>query len=141
MAAVDWLPHLNAVLNGAIAALLVAGYVAIRRGRRRLHPRLMVTAVAIGACFLASYVVQTWLAGHRRFPGDDWVRTLFLVVLGTHTALAVTVVPLLARLLYLAAGGRLPAHRRLARIALPIWLYVATTGVLIYWMNNHLRPV
>lgn len=136
----ELLPHLSGLLNAVVAALLLAGFVAIRRGHRRLHPRLMLSAVAAGVVFLACYGLQVALVGHRRFPGDDAVRTLFLVVLGTHTALAVTVPPLVLATLYLAWRGDHARHRRLARVTFPVWSYVAVTGVLIYILNNHVRP-
>lgn len=134
------LPHLNGALNAAIAILLLAGWVAIRRGRRDVHPRLMLAAFGLGCVFLALYVAQTALAGHGRFPGDDWVRTAFVVVLGSHTLLAVATVPLVLRTLQLAARRRFAEHRRIARVAFGVWLYVASTGVVIYWMNNQVRP-
>lgn len=134
------LPHANGALNAAIAALLIAAFAAIRQGRRALHRRLMLSAVSLGVVFIALYVVQTALLGHQRFPGDDWVRTLFLVVLSTHTVLAVAVVPLVARALQLGIRGRLAEHRRIVRITYPVWLYVALTGLFIYWMNNFVRP-
>lgn len=141
MGAPTWLPHLNGALNAVIAALLVAGYAAIRTGRRRLHPRLMLAAFAVGLVFLGTYATQVLLAGHQRFPGDDWVRVVFLLILGGHTLLAIVVAPLVLRAIYLAARGRLDEHRRVARIGLPLWLVVALSGVVIYWMNNHLRPL
>ena len=134
------LAHLNAALNAAICVLLVWGRLAIWRGDRVLHPRLMLAAVTVGCLFVAGYVVQVVLAGHQRFPGNDWVRTLFLTILVSHIALAVTVVPLVTRVLYLASRQRHAEHRRIARIAFPVWLYVALTGVVIYWMNQQLRP-
>lgn len=136
----ELLPHLNGALNAAITALLIAALVAIRRGQREVHRRLMLSAVSLGALFVVLYVLQTGLAGHRRFPGDDWLRTFFLAVLTTHTVLAVAVVPLVARTLQLALGERFAEHRRLVRISYPIWLYVALTGLFIYWMNNFVRP-
>ena len=134
------MPHVNGALNFAIAALLVAALVAIRAGRRDVHRRLMLSAVSLGVAFVALYVVQTSVTGHRRFPGDDWVRTLFLWVLATHTALAVAVVPLVARTLQLALRGRFAEHRRLVRLTYPVWLYVALSGLFIYGMNNFVRP-
>ena len=134
------LPHLNGGLNGLITVLLVCAFVAIRRGRRDLHPKLMVSAVTAGALFLVLYVVQYSLVGHRRFPGEDAVRTIFLVILTTHTVLAVAAVPLVLRALYLGLRKRFAEHRRIVRITYPVWLYVSVTGVVIYWMNNHLRP-
>jgi len=134
------LPHVNGALNAGITALLIAALVAIRRGRRETHRRLMLSAVSLGTLFIGLYVIQTSLSGHRRFPGDDWVRTFFLWVLSTHTVLAVAVVPLVARTLYLALGERFAEHRRIVRVTYPVWLYVALTGLFIYWMNNFVRP-
>ncbi len=139
-AMLELLAHANAALNAAIAVLLIWGRLAIWRGDRVLHPRLMLAAVGVGAVFVAGYVLQVWLVGHQRFPGSDWVRTLFLTILVSHIALATTVVPLVMRVLYLASRQRYAEHRRIARIAFPVWLYVAVTGVVIYWMNQHLRP-
>ena len=134
------LPHFNAFLNALVVILILWGYAAIRRGNRTLHPKLMKSAVAAGLLFLVGYVVQTAALGHSRFPGNDWVRTVFLLVLGTHTILAVIAGPLILRMVYLGVKDRFEAHKKLARIAYPIWVYVSVTGVLIYWMNNFLRP-
>jgi len=140
MTATELLPHLNGGLNAVVAALLLGAFAAIRRGNRRLHARLMIGAIAVGLIFLSLYVLHFFISGHHRFPGDDWVRTLFLVILGSHELLAVIVVPLLVRTVVLAAKGRFEEHRRIVRFTYPIWLYVAVTGVVIYWMNEHLRP-
>jgi putative membrane protein len=138
----ELLPHWNGLLNAVIAVLLVLALRAIRRGERERHRRLMLGATAVGLVFVASYVLQTWLeGGHRRFPGDDAVRTLFVVILASHTALSVLLVPLLATTLTFAFRGRFDRHRRLARITFPIWLYVAVTGVAIYVMNRYVRPI
>lgn len=140
MGAQELLPHANGALNAAITALLIAALIAIRRGRRETHRRLMLSAVSLGTLFIVLYVIQTSLSGHRRFPGDDWLRTLFLWVLATHTVLAVAVVPLVARTVYLALRERFAEHRRIVRVTYPVWLYVALTGLFIYWMNNFVRP-
>jgi len=136
-----YLPHINGFLNLVVVVFLVLGWRAIKRGDKVLHPKYMMTAVITGLIFIVGYVLQTWLAGHVPFPGHDWVRTLFLLILGTHTFLAVCLAPLIPWLLYLAFKKNFAFHRRAARFIFPIWFYVATTGVVIYWMNNHLRPV
>ena len=134
------LAHLGGALNAVVAVLLFAAFAAIRAGRKTLHARLMIAALAVGIVFLALYVYE-WLAlGHSRFPGHDWVRAAFLVVLGTHELMALVVVPLIARTVYLASRQRFDEHRRIVRFTYPVWLYVALTGVLIYWMNQHVRP-
>ena len=140
MTPVQWLPHVCGSLNGVIAVLLLAALAAIRTGRRELHGRLMGAAVGTGVVFLVLYVLQSVLLEHRRFPGHDWVRATFVVILGSHELLAVVAVPLIARTVYLARKGRLAEHRRIVRFTFPVWLYVALTGLVIYAMNNHVRP-
>ena len=140
MSAAQVLPHLGGALNAMVAILLLAALAAIRTGRKTLHGRLMLSALAVGTVFLALYVYQWAALGHSRFPGHDWVRVLFLVILGTHELMAVAVVPLLARTVYLASRERFEEHRRIVLFTYPVWLYVALTGVMIYWMNQHVRP-
>lgn len=134
------LPHVSGALNLVVAALLAAAFLAIRRGRRAAHGRLMGSAVVAGLAFLAIYAVQWAVVPHRRFPGEDWVRVLFVTVLGTHELMAFVAVPLIARTVVLARSGRFDAHRRLVRFTYPVWMYVAVTGVAIYVLRNHVRP-
>lgn len=140
MEAAETLPRLLAGLNAVSATLLVTALVAIKQGLRERHKRLMVTNLGVSALFLVVYVTQQVLVGHRRFPGDDWVRTVFLWILTTHTILAVALVPLVLRTFYLGFKERFAEHRKIARWTFPIWLYISVTGVVIYWMNHHLRP-
>jgi putative membrane protein len=100
----------------------------------------MLANLGVAAGFLVIYLVQLALVGHRRFPGDDWVRTAFLVLLGTHILAATTLLPLVPITLYRALRERFEEHRRVARITFSIWIYVSITGVMVYWMVNHLRP-
>jgi uncharacterized membrane protein YozB (DUF420 family) len=128
------LPTVNATLNGTAAALLVAGFFLIRSGRREAHRRAMTAAFACSVLFLVSYLVYHLEAGSVRFQGTGAVRNVYLTILLTHTLLA-AVVPFLAVVtLVLARKGRFEAHRRLARVTLPVWLYVSVTGVVIYLM-------
>jgi putative membrane protein len=134
------LPRMLAGLNAVSATLLVTALVAIKQGLRQRHKRLMVINLGVSALFLVVYVSQQLLVGHQRFPGDDWVRTLFLCILTSHTILALTLVPLALRTFYLGFKQRFDEHRRIARWTFPVWLYISVTGVVIYWMNHHLRP-
>ena len=134
------IPHISGFLNAVIATLLFSGYAAIRRRDRVNHPRRMLAALTAGVAFVAVYLLQTQLAPHGRFPGDDWVRRLFVVVLLSHTVLAVAVVPLIVVTARHALAGRFDAHWRWARVTFPVWAYVAVTGVVIYVMNNFVRP-
>ena len=130
----DRLPHVNAFLNAASTVLLVWGYTAIRRGNAVLHERLMKRAFVSSSLFLASYLTYHIQAGRKTFPGEGWLRTAYLGILLSHTVLAVVTVPLVLTTLYFALRGRFDRHRRIARVTLPIWLYVSVTGVVVYWM-------
>ena len=128
------LPTVNALLNGTAASLLVAGFLLIRAGRREAHRRAMTAAFACSVLFLVSYLVYHFEAGSVRFRGTGSVRTVYLTILLTHTVLAAIVPFLAVTTLVLARMGRFEAHRRLARVTLPVWLYVSVTGVVIYLM-------
>ena len=134
------LPTVDASLNAASAILLLAGWRAIRAGRRQRHHALMLSAVACSSLFLASYLTRIALTGTHRFPGGGALRVAYLAVLGSHTLLAAAALPLVLATLYLAWRGRFQAHRRLARWTFPVWLYVSVTGVAVYLMLYHLAP-
>lgn len=128
------LPTVNATLNAASAFLLLVGFCCIKAKRIAAHRAAMLTAFACSTLFLVSYLTYHAQVGSVRFPGHGPVRPLYFTILTTHTILAVVIVPLALRTLWLAARNRLEAHRRLARVTLPLWLYVSVTGVVIYWM-------
>lgn len=128
------LPTLNALLNAASAALLVAGWLLIRSGRREAHRKVMTSALACSALFLASYLVYHARVGSVRFTGTGAARTVYLSILLSHTVLATAVAPLAVTVFLLARRARYEWHRRLARWTLPVWLYVSATGVAVYVM-------
>lgn len=128
------LPVLNALLNGTCAVLLVAGYLFIRGRRLTAHRACMVLALLTSAIFLASYVTYHFHAGSVPYRGSGWTRPVYFTILLTHTVLAATVVPLALVTASRALRGRLDRHVRIARVTLPIWLYVSLTGVVIYLM-------
>ncbi len=134
------LPTCNAALNGASAVLLFAGWRAIRGGRRELHRRLMIAACAVSVAFLASYATRVALTGTHRFPGEGALRLAYLAILASHTVLAAVTAPLALRTLWLPLHARFADHRRLARVTLPIWVYVSVTGVVVYVMLYWVAP-
>lgn len=134
----DWLPAINAVFNAITAICLLAGFAAIRAGRRLLHRNLMLTAFASASVFLVGYLVHTFTAGNTRFPGQGPWRFIYLTVLFSHMFLAVVVLPLILRTLYLGLRARYDTHRKLAVWTWPVWVYVSVTGVLVYVMLFHL---
>jgi uncharacterized membrane protein YozB (DUF420 family) len=94
----------------------------------------MLAAVSTSVAFLVSYLVYHFQVGSVRFTGQGPVRTIYFAVLITHTVLAVAIVPLVLLTLARALGGRFAAHRAVARVTLPLWLYVSVSGVAVYWM-------
>lgn len=120
--------------------LLVAGYIAIRNGRRSVHRALMLSALSTSVLFLASYLFYHYHAGTTRFTGEGLVRLFYFAVLTSHTILAMVIVPLVIVTLYLAMRERFPRHRRIARWTFPLWLYVSVTGIVVYVMLYQLFP-
>ena len=131
-------PTLNATLNASAGVLLTLGYVFIRRRRIEAHKKCMLGAFACSIIFLISYVIYHLQVGSVRFQGQGWIRPVYFTLLGTHTVLAVTVVPLALVTLARSLKGNFQAHRRIARWTLPIWLYVSVTGVIVYFLLYHL---
>ncbi|MBI4354093.1 MAG: DUF420 domain-containing protein [Candidatus Omnitrophica bacterium] len=131
-------PALNACLNATSAVLLTVGYVCIRAKRTLAHILCMVGACVVSLVFLVSYVNYHRQVGMTRFTAEGWIRPVYFTVLISHTILAVVIVPLVVRTVMLAMARRWVAHERLARVTLPLWLYVSVTGVLVYWMLYHL---
>ena len=132
------LPVVNACLNATCATLLIVGRRRIRRGERLPHARLMVSAFVVSAVFLVSYLTRVWATGTTRFVGAPALRATYLAVLVSHMILAIVMLPMILRTLYLALNKRFVEHRKIARWTYPIWVYVSVTGVLVYVMLYHL---
>jgi len=129
------LPTVNAVLNGTSGVLLALGFVAIRARRIAAHRALMLAAFGSSTLFLACYLTRVALTGTHRYPGTGAAKVVYLGVLVSHMLLAMAVVPLALRTLQLSLlKKRFDAHKRIARFTLPVWLYVSTTGVVVYLM-------
>lgn len=144
----DDLPGVNALLNSTCTVLLAAGYLAIRSRRVTLHKACMLTALAVSATFLTSYLYYHFVIKHgqptyfsdRAPDAPAWVARVYSVILLTHTALAALAAPLVLFTAWQGLRGRWKRHVRVARWTLPIWLYVSVTGVVVYWMLYRLYP-
>lgn len=128
------MPALNASLNAASAFLLILGYVFIRLRRVTAHRVAMSGACGLSVLFLISYLSYHYVHGSTRFQGEGWIRFFYFTILISHTVLAVVIVPLILLTLREAFKGRFDRHVRMARVTLPLWLYVSVTGVAVYWM-------
>jgi putative membrane protein len=138
----EFLPAFNAGLNSLACVLIFLGWLAIRQRAIRLHMRLMLSALAVSALFLVSYlfyhfVVKQGVATsfQAKWPeASDSVRNFYYVLLVSHTILAVAVAFLAPYTAWQAWKGRIGRHKAIAHWTLPIWLYVSVTGVVVYWM-------
>jgi len=128
------LPALNAFLNATAAVLLISGFILIRARRKTAHRRVMIAAFVVSTAFLVSYLAYHAQVGTVRFERPGTIRTVYLLILTSHTLLAAAVPPLGILTLSRGLAGHFDRHRKLARWALPVWLYVSVTGVIVYWM-------
>ncbi len=133
----DVLAHCNAALNFTSACFLVAGLYFVLNGDVDRHRKSMIGAVGASALFLVFYLTRVGVSGTHRFAGEGLARTAYLLILLSHMVLAVVIVPLILRLLFLAKRQRFDEHRRLARWTYPMWLYVSITGLTVYVMLYH----
>ncbi|HET6978521.1 MAG TPA: DUF420 domain-containing protein [Pyrinomonadaceae bacterium] len=137
---ISYLPHLNACLNGTSAILLFLGYRFIRAGNVAAHRTCQVSALVVSILFLTSYLTYHYYHGTTRFQGAGLARPVYFTILTTHTILAIVIVPLVALTFFRALRGDFARHRRIARVALPLWLYVSITGVIVYLMLYQIYP-
>ncbi len=134
MITVEQLPTLNAALNGLCTILLVLGYRHIRAGRIEQHRRTMLTAFATSIVFLISYVIYHAQVGSKPYTGEGVLRIVYFTILIPHIILAAAVVPLAIVTLRRGLIRDDAKHRKIAKITLPIWLFVSVTGVIVYAM-------
>jgi uncharacterized membrane protein YozB (DUF420 family) len=127
-------PVINATLNGCSAVLLVTGRTLIARGKVAAHRAVMLTAFGTSSLFLASYLYYHAHVGSVQFRGTGWSRPIYYTILGTHTILAIVIVPMVLITLSRALREKFDRHRAIARWTFPLWLYVSVTGVVIYLM-------
>lgn len=129
------LPAVNATLNFIATCLLLAGWVAIKRGyHQRAHTWIMVCALIASALFLTCYVIYHYHVGSKHFEGEGFIRYVYFAILLTHVPLAALMVPFIIAAVAFAAMGRYKAHTRITRYLWPVWMYVSVTGVVIYLM-------
>jgi putative membrane protein len=132
-------PAFNAALNATSALLLLSGFFFIRAKQIPRHAVFMLGALGVSALFFISYLIYHAQVGSVHFLGTGWVRPVYFTILITHTILAVVIVPLALRTLFLAVRKRFPEHVALARWTFPLWLYVSVSGVVVYFMLYRIR--
>lgn len=131
---INHLPKLHAFLNGSCFVLLLLSLRAIKSGNIALHKKLNLTAFALSALFLISYVTYHYLAGDTKYGGEGVLRSIYFFILITHIVLAALVLPLILWSFYLGLKDKRVKHKKVVRWSYPIWLYVTFTGVVVYLM-------
>lgn len=128
------IPAANAILNAIATALIIMGIVSIKLRKETTHRFLMVASLLVSAVFLVGYVYhKIQMQGvHTDFQGDGMVALVYYAMLISHILLAMAIVPLILRTVYLGIRNRRELHKKWARVTYPIWLYVSITGILIY---------
>ncbi len=130
----SFLPPIYATINGITAIVLLFAVKAIKSGNRKLHEKLMTTAIALSVLFLVMYVAYHMTADSTKFGGEGAIRYVYYFLLISHILLSIAVIPLVLITYVRALAERFDRHKKIAKITFPIWLYVAVTGVIVYLM-------
>jgi putative membrane protein len=135
-------PAWNASLNALSGVFLLTAYILIRRKNIELHKKFMLAACTTSLVFLASYVTYHTMRGGvvTKFAGTGAIKSLYLIILFSHTVLAVVIVPLAIASVVNGLRMRVPQHRRVAKWTFPLWMYVSVSGVLVYFFLYHWFP-
>lgn len=130
----SFLPPVHALLNSLVAISLVGALFAVKQGKITLHRNLILVAMGLSVLFLFCYVAYHFTTPETRYPAGAPLRGLYLILLITHITLAAVSLPFILFTFIAGWTNRFTAHRRLARWVFPLWLYVAITGPICYWM-------
>ena len=131
---IEFLPAFNACCNGLSFLLIMAGFIAIRKKKIKLHAGLMTSAFLVSSIFLIGYLTRYYLTGPTAYQGQGFWRFVYFSVLISHSILALINVPLVISTLILGIRNKISKHKKWAKTTLPIWAYVSLTGVIIYFM-------
>ncbi len=135
------LPHVLAIINAATIIVLLRAYSLIRARDREGHRRTMFVAIGLGVAFLSVYLVYHAFSGLAKFGGYGVIRPIYFTLLAVHVAMAFIVAVLVPVTFFNALRQRFATHKRLARFALPLWLFVSASGLVVYVMAVHLYPM
>tara|TARA_R110001583_G_scaffold23732_7_gene87209 strand:- start:2131 stop:2664 length:534 start_codon:yes stop_codon:yes gene_type:complete len=130
----SFLPPIYASINGLTALILIVAVWAIKNGKRELHQKLMTFCIVLSLLFLVMYVAYHMTSDSTPFGGEGAIKYVYYFILITHIVLSIAIIPLVLRTYARAYLKKFDAHRKLAKITFPIWLYVAITGVVVYLM-------
>jgi putative membrane protein len=134
VAPLSFLPPIYAGINAITALVLVMAVWAIKNGQRKLHERLMTTAIVLSLLFLLMYIAYHMTSDPTPFGGTGWIKALYYFILISHILLSIAVIPMVLVSYSKTYLKDFEAHKKWARYTFPVWLYVAVTGVIVYLM-------
>ena len=134
VAPLTFLPPIYATINGITAVVLVGAVLAIKKGNKKVHERLMTFAIALSLALLVMYVAYHMTSDSTKFGGEGLLKIIYLFILLSHILLSIAVIPLVLITYVRALAAKFDQHKKIAKITFPIWLYVAVTGVIVYLM-------
>ena len=129
-----FLPPIYATINAITALLLVLALVAIKAKKIQIHQRLMQSCIVLSLVFLVMYIAYHMTTDPTPFGGEGHMKTLYFFILISHIILSIALIPLVLISYVRAFQKEFPAHKKISKITFPIWLYVASTGVIVYLM-------
>ncbi|MDP5120283.1 MAG: DUF420 domain-containing protein [Spirosomaceae bacterium] len=128
------LPHLNAVINSLTTIFLLVGLYFIKQKNIQYHQYTMTIAFSLGACFLVFYVIYHLTNASTTYGGEGNIRYFYYTILISHILMSLIVLPFVLRAMFFAVTKQFIRHKKVTKIAFPIWLYVSVTGVIAYLM-------
>ncbi len=132
----DILPLFNAIFNALSFFALILAYIFIKKGNKKGHVLMIFTALFFTLLFLVSYLLYHFTHKPTPYGGTGYLKIVYLFILATHIILAATMLPVIMFTLKEAFSKNYEKHKKIAKWALPMWLYVSFTGVLVYLLNS-----
>jgi putative membrane protein len=128
----SFLPPFYAGINGLTAILLIGALIAIKNKNISLHKTLIQSCLFLSVLFLLCYVAYHITSDSTEYKGD--IPNVYFPLLISHIVLSVAVIPVVLFTYLFAWQGDYARHKKWTKFAFPIWLYVAVTGVIVYFM-------
>lgn len=126
------LPHVIAVINSLTTIFLLLGLYFIKQKAIQTHQYMMTTAFTLGGLFLVAYVLYHLTNESTSFGGEGGIRYFYYFILVSHILMSLVVLPFVLRAMYFALTKQFERHRKVTKLAFPLWLYVSVTGVIAY---------
>jgi len=150
---IQYLPPLNAFLNGTCALLLLISLWAILNKKISLHKKINLSTFGLSSLFLVSYILAHFFMPDVKYGDLDHngildeaektaaaSRSIYLVILTSHIILAAAVLPVILLSFWYGLKNDVVKHKKIVRYTYPVWLYVAITGVVVYLMVKPYYP-